>query len=936
MCSFLQKLLLICLVGVVLHEAPVLTAQDSALVAVGESWSYLRGFAEPSAEPGEWTRDGFDDVAWSKGESGFGFGFASYPEATIIQNELGAVFNSVYLRRVFSWDLGTNLCWLTLRVDYDGGYVAYLNGTEVARRNLPGLPGAPIPFTQTGSYRTNSGAEMIDLTPFAALLRPARNVLAFQWHLPGPASSSMRFVPELRANFVRGPYLQNVTSTSAHVVWRTPFPVETRLQYRQEGQPLVEFLDAAPKLFHDVPLTHLQPGTAYSYAALCSTGQVVATSPWTVFRTFAESGPITFVVTGDMGGGSPSQYALARVMDQTNPDLVVFLGDLVYPYYLEAKQDLRFFSVYHRLMQRVPTFSIVGNHESMYGGLPVYYSDFVLPTNDVPADVLAREGTSPESYYSFDAGEAHFSCLYVSLQYSHLALKADAPQMAWLEKDLAQSQKPWKFLLLHHPLRNSGGHRYADYNYDSTLDSVDVARLLVPLIRRHGVQMVFTAHDHNFERFKPVHGANFIVSGGGGGPLYGMSWLGPDPASATFLSAHHVTRVNVTRDELRLSAISPLGKVLDSMVYRRTPPPDVEVPVNWSTPTWVQSEPTAELPPPSQEPDQAMSDPPVPAVAGEVSNLGGLRVTYDYGSLYLEFSSVMIYGDATVAVFLQGQQAPGVTNLSGLGNGLVDPDGEGVDGLDWLENLEFEGFRPTVGLLLGDAQADGPIRSSARTNLAGMNSVEYPAPGTALALGQGAFLLADHFPDLPGGWIQQLAQIPGGTDASTIRVALPMDALGLEEGSRVNVGGVVVRSLGTNSPVSRAVWLDRGYLGSKLAGGGFEPSKLSPVSLRLVPPLDRDEDGYPDVIEVQMGTDPLDPASGFQVTLDTLPDTSIRLTWNTVPGRRYVVEATESLAKPFEFTPITPASAPVRSTRSMAALPNPDRAARFYRVRVVK
>ena len=86
--------------------------------------------------------------------------------------------SSVYIRHTFHVDDTAELEDLSLRVKYDDGFIAYLNGIEVARRN------APQP-TMWNSAATASNPdeqavlfEDIDISPFMTLLQPDTNVLA--------------------------------------------------------------------------------------------------------------------------------------------------------------------------------------------------------------------------------------------------------------------------------------------------------------------------------------------------------------------------------------------------------------------------------------------------------------------------------------------------------------------------------------------------------------------------------------------------------------------------------------------------------------------------------------------------------------------------------------------------------------------------------------
>jgi hypothetical protein len=155
------------------------------------------------------------------------------------------------------------------------------------------------------------------------------------------------------------------------------------------------------------------------------------------------------------------------------------------------------------------------------------------------------------------------------LYYRGRELTPESAQYQWLEADLARSTKPWKFLFLHLPLMSSGLHADDDYNLNGLRDSPELAEILLPLARRHGVQMIFSAHDHAFERFRPVQGVHCIVTGGGGGTLYPLAELHPrTPISAR---SHCVRRL--TNDSLHLRAVSDTRELLDEMFLERVPPP---------------------------------------------------------------------------------------------------------------------------------------------------------------------------------------------------------------------------------------------------------------------------------------------------------------------------------------------------------------------------
>ncbi|HLU47184.1 MAG TPA: lamin tail domain-containing protein, partial [Planctomycetota bacterium] len=108
----------------------------------GAPWRYRRGSAPFSSPSDAWIAPDFDDAAWESGPSGFGFG--DDDDATVLDDMQGS-YSSVAVRTSFSisaLELGAGIEWL-LGVDYDDGFVAFVNGVEVARANAGTAGTAP-------------------------------------------------------------------------------------------------------------------------------------------------------------------------------------------------------------------------------------------------------------------------------------------------------------------------------------------------------------------------------------------------------------------------------------------------------------------------------------------------------------------------------------------------------------------------------------------------------------------------------------------------------------------------------------------------------------------------------------------------------------------------------------------------------------------------
>ena len=158
------------------------------IIDVGDSWYYYVASQEP---PVNWNESGFNSSGWSIGPSGFGYG--DDDDNTEIPSTI-----SVFLIKPFSITNIEQVKKIAFHIDYDDGFVAYLNGQEFARDNIVGSPPA---FDQgTITWREPSmiygGAPSlfwVDSTD--AWLNEGQNVLAIQVHNFNSNSSDLSCIP---------------------------------------------------------------------------------------------------------------------------------------------------------------------------------------------------------------------------------------------------------------------------------------------------------------------------------------------------------------------------------------------------------------------------------------------------------------------------------------------------------------------------------------------------------------------------------------------------------------------------------------------------------------------------------------------------------------------------------------------------------------------
>jgi hypothetical protein len=163
---------------------PALGDTTETAVPRGSVWRY-----STAAQSTGWASPIFDDSTWPSGTTQIGYGDGD--EATVV----GRVF-TVYARRVFSVSAVSSVTRLSLRLLRDDGAVVYLNGTEVARSNMPSGTITPTtPASSTVATTAESTYYAFTLPP--ELLREGANVLAVEVHQESASSSDVSLDAEL-------------------------------------------------------------------------------------------------------------------------------------------------------------------------------------------------------------------------------------------------------------------------------------------------------------------------------------------------------------------------------------------------------------------------------------------------------------------------------------------------------------------------------------------------------------------------------------------------------------------------------------------------------------------------------------------------------------------------------------------------------------------
>ena len=163
------------------------------LVNRGDAFRYLLPQATPARN---WTGLAFNDSSWQQGASGFGY--SDGDDATVVP----AGTASIYVRILFTindLELMENL-WLDM--DFDDGFIAHINGVEVARSNMlevtPSFNSTAIVDREATIYQSGKPVRF-GIDGFRTLLNDGENVLSIQVHNISSSSSDLSLIPFLSA-----------------------------------------------------------------------------------------------------------------------------------------------------------------------------------------------------------------------------------------------------------------------------------------------------------------------------------------------------------------------------------------------------------------------------------------------------------------------------------------------------------------------------------------------------------------------------------------------------------------------------------------------------------------------------------------------------------------------------------------------------------------
>ena len=339
---------------------------------------------------------------------------------------------------------------------------------------------------------------------------------------------------------VGGPYVVNPAARSATIGW----VVETGAV--RTGSKPGEAARQVPVLRSEkISMTGLKAGETVYY-------EIPGDAPVEQRRGQFKVAPtgranFQFVVFGDTRTRDDLHRRIVQAISKTEPDFVIHTGDLVTDGY-DSSQWPVFFDIEREMLRKTVFYPVLGNHERNNAR---FYDFFDVNT----------------AYYSFNWGSADFALLNGDVNNlspgKAVRERFWQDQLRWLEDDLSQNQKAdFRFVVMHHP-------PFTAYQVPSHMSKVTPT--LVPLFEKQNVTAVFAGHDHNYQHHLK-NGVHYIVTGGGGAPLYDVDQ--PIPGITLKVEkVEHFMPIRVEGGKVHMEAVTLDGRVIETIDLSAPPAP---------------------------------------------------------------------------------------------------------------------------------------------------------------------------------------------------------------------------------------------------------------------------------------------------------------------------------------------------------------------------
>ena len=248
---------------------------------------------------------------------------------------------------------------------------------------------------------------------------------------------------------------------------------------------------------------------------------------------------VKFLVIGDSGTGDRYQYDVAEKIVEARArfpfEFAIMLGDNLYGSERQIDYVNKFEKPYKTLLDDgVKFYASLGNHD------------------DPSQRFYQKFNMDGKRYYNFRKKDVEF----FALDSTYMA----PPQINWLRDELKRSNAKWKIPYFHHPIYSSGERHGSE---------LDLQRVVEPLFLENGVDVVFSGHEHFYERLKPQKGIVYITQGGAAKLRRGNIKDQSSMTAKGFDTDRSFTLVEIVGDHLFFETISRLGTLVDSGEFPR-------------------------------------------------------------------------------------------------------------------------------------------------------------------------------------------------------------------------------------------------------------------------------------------------------------------------------------------------------------------------------
>ena len=448
---------------------------------------------------------------------------------------------------------GASRYWHQITAVHDGRQlILFHNGVEVARQAAKAGVKAPAgtSLDLVGQFSREPLMALPDLVKAVSLYSRALSQPEIAARFESRATALSRGVPLPGQPHMtsHGPLLQQVSGTTAGVLWETNAPQGATLSWARtadmkDAQSLT--LPAGTSRLKEAVMTGLEPGQRYFYSVSVVTGadQTQLYGPF-AFNTAPPAGaPIVFAAISDTEARPHINAHLARKIYAETPQFLINVGDLTDGGRLNQRAEWthEYLAAMGDLMATTPVLPVMGNGEDDFVWFDRYHAY-----------------TAPEtSYYAHRHGDLEVFVLDSNLEVRD---RADPNfrirQRAWFEAALKTSTAKWKIVAFHHPA-------WPERNPKPAED-------FLTLMETYGADLVLTGHHHNYLRSWPLkadkpnaEGGPVHVQLGNGGGNVSARPLTQDTRFARTYQGFGYLMVQIFDDEMQITMHDHSGAVRD-------------------------------------------------------------------------------------------------------------------------------------------------------------------------------------------------------------------------------------------------------------------------------------------------------------------------------------------------------------------------------------